>query len=144
MLLGIRHAGLIVSDMEKSVDFYVNKIGFEVLQDFWDGSEGINNLAGTKDMNVHMIKMKSPDGSVIELLKYHGENVSHARNYDQLYSVGEAHIAIQVKNARDFYDHCKIKDIETLSEPIRSNEGIANVFFIFDPDKYRVEVVEII
>ena len=144
MLLGVRHAGLIVSDMEKSVDFYVNKIGFQVLQDFWDGSEGINNLAGTSGMNVHMVKMKSPDGSVIELLKYYGDEVSYERNYNKLYSVGEAHIAIQVKNAKEFFNHCHKNGIETLSEPIKSNEGIAYVFFIFDPDRYRVEVVEII
>lgn len=35
-------------------------------------------------------------------------------------------------------------EIEVISEPVLSSEGIAIVFFCLDPDGVRVELVEII
>jgi catechol 2,3-dioxygenase-like lactoylglutathione lyase family enzyme len=144
MLLGIRHTGLIVSDLSKSKNFYENILGFEVIQDFEDDSDYINTITATSGALVKMVKIKSPDQSVIELLSYEGDIEPTTREDVPIYNVGEAHIAIQVSNAEDFYSHLAQHNIKVLSEPVLSSEGFAKVFFCIDPDNYRVEVVEII
>ena len=68
MLLGVRHSGYIVSDIEVSRKFYETVLGFEVMQAFEDNSDYINNITCTSGAVVRMVKMKSPDGSVIEIL----------------------------------------------------------------------------
>lgn len=144
MLIGIRHIGLIVSDIEVSKKFYTNFLGFKVIQHFEDSSEYINTITNTKNVNVEMVKMESPDKSVIEILKYSGKDFDYKRNFTSITSVGEAHIAIQVDNADNFYNKCIENDIKPISKPILSSESIAKVFFIQDPDKYRIEIVEIL
>ena len=42
MLLGIRHSGYIVSDIEVSRQFYESVLGFEVVQAFEDSSDYTN------------------------------------------------------------------------------------------------------
>ena len=144
MLLGIRHSGYIVSDIDVSRQFYETILGFEVMQAFEDSSDYINDITCTTDAVVKMVKMKSLDGSVIEILSYTGAVSPTTKPRVPIYNVGEAHLAIQVDNADKFYKHLKEKNIRTLSKPILSSEGFAKVFFCLDPDDYRVEVVEIL
>lgn len=143
MLKGIRHSGFIVSDLQKSRKFYEEILGFEVIQAFEDDSDYINRITGTTGALVSMVKLKSPDDSVIELLSYKGKLEPTTKPKLPIYNVGEAHLAIQVENAKEFYAFLLQKTIPVLSEPIISSEGFAKVFFCLDPDDYRIEVVEI-
>ena len=144
MLLGVRHSGYIVSDINVSRNFYENVLGFEVMQAFEDGSDYINDITGTTGALVKMVKMKSLDGSVIEILSYEGGVPATAKPRVPIYNVGEAHLAIQVSDAEKFHQHLIANRVPTLSQPILSSEGFAKVFFCLDPDKYRVEVVEML
>ncbi len=144
MLLGIRHTGLIVKDIQKSLDFYESLIGFNVIQDFWDDSDYINEITRTIGANVHMVKLAAPDGSVIELLSYEGDLEPTERINLPIYNVGEAHIALKISSCQDMYNKLIQNNVEVLSEPIISSEKIAKVFFCLDPDRYRVEFVEMI
>ena len=53
--------------------FMRRDFSFEVIQAFEDNSSYINDITGTSGANVTMVKMKSPDGSVVETLSYGGE-----------------------------------------------------------------------
>ena len=143
MLLGIRHCGFIVSNIDISRKFYEKVLGFEVIQAFEDGSDYINKITCTLGALVKMVKMKSPDGSIIEILSYEGKLKPTTKTKVPIHNVGEAHLAIQVSNAEKFHEHLILNNIKTLSKPIVSSEGFAKVFFCLDPDEYRIEVVEI-
>ena len=143
MLVGIRHSGFIVSDIGVSRHFYEEILGFEGNQAFEDNSSYINDITGTSGANVTMVKMKSPDGSVVEILSYGGEVAPTVKPKVPIYNVGEAHLAIQVSDIDAYHDLLVSKDVPILSRPIVSSEGFAKVFFCLDPDDYRIEVVEI-
>ena len=61
---GYRHTGIICEDIEKSLYFYKDLLGFRVIQDFWDDSDYINKITGLQNSNVHMIKLEADDGTV--------------------------------------------------------------------------------
>ena len=142
LVIGYRHTGIIVNDMESSLQFYRDFLGLEVIQEFTDDSEYINKITGIEKGRAHFIKLKMPDKTVLELLEY----PSHKTKPHKLsiLNVGVAHIALRVKNGQESYEFLKSKGVKILSEPVLSSEGIAKVFFCLDPDGIRVELVEMI
>jgi catechol 2,3-dioxygenase-like lactoylglutathione lyase family enzyme len=142
LVIGYRHTGIIVKNMKKSLHFYKDILGLKVIQDFSDSSEYINKITGINNSDIHMIKLEVGDGTVLEILEYRNHPTELI---DQpIYNVGASHIALQVKNAEKAYDILKEKGIKIISEPILSSEKIAKVFFCFDPNNVRIELVEML
>ena len=139
---GYRHTGIICKDIKKSLYFYRDLLGLEIIQDFWDDSEYINTITSINDANVHMIKLKAEDGTVIELLDY----VTHPTDLipQEIYNVGACHVAFQVYDIQIAYDVLTEKNVEFLSPPVLSSEGIAKVCFCLDPNNVRIELVEML
>ena len=139
---GYRHIGIICKDIDKSLEFYRDFLGMEVIQDFWDDSKYINEITGMKCANVHMIKLKANDGTVLELLDY----VTHPTELikQEVYNVGLCHLALQVYNIDEAKNELERKGVKFLSSPVLSSEGIAKVCFCFDPNDIRIELVEMI
>jgi len=139
---GSRHTGLICKDIHKSLLFYRDFLGLEVIQDFWDDSEYINKITGIKGANIHMIKLKADDGSIVELLDY----VTHPTELleQEIYNVGACHFAFQVYDIEQAYHDLLQKGVNFLSKPILSSEGIAKVCFCMDPNNIRIELVEML
>jgi catechol 2,3-dioxygenase-like lactoylglutathione lyase family enzyme len=142
IVIGSRHTGIVCKDIELSLYFYRDILGFQVIQDFWDDSRYINDITGINDAKVHMIKLRAPDGTVIELLDY----VTHPTDLNLLpvYNVGSCHLALQVLSAEHAYNTMIDHNIKVLSKPILSSEGIAKVFFCLDPSNIRIEIVELV
>ena len=92
---GYRHTGVICSDLDKSVHFYRELLGLDVIQDFWDDSGYMNTITGLEEANVHMVKLRADDGMVLELLDY----VSHPtkRKEQPVYNVGACHLAFHLR-----------------------------------------------
>jgi catechol 2,3-dioxygenase-like lactoylglutathione lyase family enzyme len=139
---GFRHTGIICKDIVKSLEFYRDYLGFTVIQDFWDDSEYINKITGISKANVHMIKLKAHDGTVLELLDY----ITHPTELieQEVYTVGACHLALQVYDIEVAYEELVSKGVSFISRPILSSEGIAKVCFCFDPNNTRIELVEML
>jgi len=139
---GYRHTGITCNDLKKSLEFYRDYLGLEVIQDFWDNSSYINEITGIKDANIHMIKLKADDGTIIELVDY----VTHPTNLieHKIHNVGICHLALQVYDIEKAYDFLSKKGIKFLSKPILSSEGIAKVCFCMDPNNIRIELVQML
>ena len=56
IVIGYRHTGIITKDIKKSLDFYHNILGLEVIQEFTDTSDYINEITGLKGAEAHFIK----------------------------------------------------------------------------------------
>lgn len=142
IVTGYRHTGIIVADMEKSLHFYRDLLGLEVIQDFTDSSQYINTITGLKNGTAHFIKLKTADGIVIELLEY----LTHPTKFvkQKIYNVGLCHLALRVDNIKKSYQSLMKKGIKFVSPPVLSSEGIAKVCFCFDPTGIRVELVEML
>lgn len=141
-VIGFRHTGIITKDINKSLHFYKDILGLEVIQEFYDDSDYINEITGTKEGAAHFIKLKMEDGTVLELLEY---PTHPTEPFDlPIINVGLPHIALQVEDILYTYEHLVSNNIQVLSKPVLSSEGIAKVFFCLDPDGIRVEIVEMI
>lgn len=142
LVIGYRHAGIIVKDMEKSLRFYRDILGLEVLQDFSDKSEYMNTVTGITGADVRFVKMKTQDGVVIEILEYRSHPTEHINQ--PIFNVGACHLALRVADAEEAYQKLVESGVKVLSNPVLSSEKIAKVFFCLDPNNVRIEIVEMI
>ena len=116
------HMSLVVSDLEKSVDFYTNMLGFKVIR--------YQNLY---PYNAAFIW--TGDGEpIIELMQAIPDAKGAA-------PVGFGHLGLFVENVDELYDKTIAAGATWRSEPRRPGPGAPYMGFIKDPDGNAVEIM---
>lgn len=64
MIIGYRHTELVVSNLEKSIKFYV-RLGFEVWRQQLERESYIEGVTGMKGVSLEWAKLKGVDGALI-------------------------------------------------------------------------------
>lgn len=141
MIKNIRHTGIVVEDKEKSLEFYRDLLGFEIVKEANEKGSFISEISGSKKVEVITVKMKLfGTHSMIELLEY--KKFKESKWNKELPECGVRHLALTVKNLNKLYQKLKEKNIPFLSEPKISNDGKAKVCFCVAPEGSYIELVE--
>ena len=142
MVKNVRHTGIVVEDMEASLPFYRDLLGFEIYKKMDESGAYIDNISGLKQVQVTTIKMRGPDGSGIELLHY----ASHSRTQKarDLCEIGVSHMAFTVDNLDDYCEKFKTQGIAFNAPPQLSPDGYAKVTFCRAPEGTFIELVELL
>ncbi len=138
----IRHTGIVVSDMERSLHFYRDLLGLEVWADFRDNSDFVQNVTDVPGAHLWMIKLKAADGVSIELLQY----LSHPQDVPEpvrACDVGCNHVAFQVSDLDALYAQLQAAGIRFHAPPTLSADGSAKVTYCRDPEGVIIELVEL-
>ena len=136
------HTGIVVSDIEKSLHFYENLLGFKVIKRMDEEGSYIDNLLKLKNGKVTTIKMCLDKRNMIELLYFH--NFKKKNKEKKIYDIGLTHFSVTVDNISILYARLTKKGINFLSHPQISSDGYAKVAFCKDPDGVFIEMVEIL
>ena len=139
----IRHTGVVVSDMKRSLPFYRDLLGMEVWADFKDDSEMLEAVTEVPGANIWMVKLKAADGVSIELLQYLS-NPQDVPEPSKACDVGCNHVALQVENLDALYEKLMAAGIRFHAPPTVSSDGGAKVTYCRDPEGVIVELVEIL
>ena len=139
----VRHAGIVVSNLDNSLFFYTRLLGMKVARRMDESGDYIDAVTGLKAVNLTTVKLAADDGSLIELLFFHSHHgkVLQERN---LFDKGISHIAFTVKDVEVQYDKLREEGVEFISLPQTSPDGYAKVAFCKDPDGNFVELVEVL
>lgn len=121
------HTMLRVGNLEKSIAFYTQVLGMQVLRqhDFPDGKFTLA-FVGYGD---------EKDQTVIELTYNYG-----VTSYDMGKAFG--HIALEVDNAYDACEKVKLAGGKVVREAGPMMHGTTVIAFVEDPDGYKVEFIE--
>ena len=141
MSLNIRHTGIVVTDLERSKNFYCNLLGFKVKKEMDEHGQFIDNFSDLINVLVTTCKMTLENGDMVELMHYksHPETADMKRKITQ---IGCSHIALTVNNLDDGYDILTSAGVDFNSPPQYSPDGFAKATFCKDPDGTLVELVE--
>ncbi|MDD5650743.1 MAG: VOC family protein [Candidatus Nanoarchaeia archaeon] len=121
--MNVRHCGMFVKDLIKSVNFY-KQLGFV---EYYNNIEKWNYFGELK-----ISKLKSENGFNIELIESDKVNELNDKH----------HIALEVENVDDIYN--KLKDnFNFIITPTISPDGSAKVAFFKGYENY-IELVEIL
>ncbi len=143
MLKEIRHTGIVVTDMAKSLAFYRDLLGLKVAKDFTEEGDYIDSVLGLSGVKVRMVKLTTADGATVELLQY----LSHPRetpNNRQICEIGCSHVAFTVDDIDKEYQRLLKNGVRFNCPPCISPDGYAKVAFCHDPDGTSLELVEVL
>lgn len=140
MVKNIRHTGIVVNDLNASLNFYERLLGFEVVRQKDESRDYIDQLLALHGTKITTVKMAAPDGQMIELLYYH----SHPREQKprEICDIGISHIAFTVDDLNSEYEKLKGHGIRFNCPPQLSPDGRAKVTFCQAPEGTFVELVE--
>lgn len=93
----IRHFGIVVSDIEKSLRFYRDLLGLKIKVDVLEEGKFIDTILGIENVRVRTVKMAADDGYLIELLWYKSHPRKRRKNND-IRNIGASHPAFTVGN----------------------------------------------
>ncbi len=142
MIENIRHTGIVVDDLEKSLYFYIEYLGFKVAQKLIERGSFIDQVLGFKNLDLTTVKLVLPNSQMIELLDFKShknENLSQTIN-----EIGPTHLAFTVENIDKLYHLLLSNNIRFISEPKVASDGCAKVAFCQAPEGTYIELVEIV
>jgi len=142
MIKDIRHTGIVVVDLEASLYFYRDLLGFQIAKQMEESGDYIDNISSLRNVKVTTVKLTSQSGQMIELLKYHSHPAE--QKMPEICEIGISHIAFTVDNLDIEYKRLKDKGIKFNSPPQLSPDGYAKVTFCRAPEGTLIELVEVL
>lgn len=145
---GILHTGLTVSDLDRSIAFYRDLLGLELIAQ-WDSSRPyLRTVVGYPDAELRIALLRLPGaagaaGHHIELLEY--RRPRGTRGDANTYNPGNGHVAFMVDDLEATYAALKGRGVRFKSAPVDithgRNAGGRAVYF-FDPDDITLEMIQ--
>ena len=136
----LRHIGITVTDLEKSLEFYRDILGFQVVRIMDESGAHIDKFSALEGVKVKTVKLKDANGGMLELLQYH----SHPKEAERkdITHIGCSHFALTVKNLDLLLDRVLEKGYTINSPPQYSPDGKVKLTFCSGPDGTLIEMVE--
>jgi catechol 2,3-dioxygenase-like lactoylglutathione lyase family enzyme len=141
MIKNIRHTGIVVSNLNASLHFYQNVLGFKIVKQMEESGQYIDNMLALSNVRVTTVKIASPDGQLIELLYFHSH--PRERKSHEVCDVGISHIALTVDDLDSCYDRLRNLGVQFNCPPQLSPDGYAKVSFCRAPEGTLIELVEL-
>lgn len=148
MIISIWHASFTVADIDRSIGFYRDELGFDLVHTQEQANEYTRKFVGYPDAHLKVAQFAIPgaepsrSGHLIELVQYvapKGDPVHPER-----YQPGAAHLAFQVDDTWAVYERLSANGVHFISEPVAItagiNEGGATVY-LEDPDGNTLEFI---
>ena len=142
---GIFHTGITVSDLDRSIPFYRDVLGLEVMigpTDVFEGDE-LSKALGVEDARLRLVIFKVGDGS-LELLQYLSPD-SAMKAPMPPNTLGAMHVAFRVKDVQVKMKEFEEKGVKFLSPLNVVDEGPLEGWkwiYFNDPDGITLELVQ--
>jgi catechol 2,3-dioxygenase-like lactoylglutathione lyase family enzyme len=144
MMMELRHAGIVVADLDRARHFYCDLLGLKVLRSMEEDGAFLDNILGLKGVRVTTLKLAADQGSaVLELLKFHSPRTPAAPRRG-LVELGPSHVAFTVEDLDALYARLTRAGVRFNAPPQLSPDGLAKVTFCYDPEGTPLELVEML
>jgi catechol 2,3-dioxygenase-like lactoylglutathione lyase family enzyme len=145
---GILHTGLTVSDLDRSIAFYRDLLGLELIAQ-WDSSQPyLRAVVGYPDaeLRIALLRLPGPAGAAghhIELLEY--RRPRGTRGDANTYNPGNGHVAFMVDDLETIYADLKGRGVRFKSAPVDITHGRnagGRAIYFYDPDDITLEMIQ--
>ena len=140
----IHHTGYTVSDLDRSVAFYRDLLGCEVIAEQEKQGGYLAEIVGYPDAHVRMAHLRLPDGEhVVELFQYLAPQGGKAEVEPK--NVGASHLCFISDDLAGDYERLVAAGVSTVSPPVEVDTGINTggyALYLRDPDGIAVEIFQ--
>lgn len=150
MIDAVDHINLVVSDLERSVHFYTELLGFKEIRRARLEGQWIESIIGLNDVSANVVYIVAPAGEPrLELLCYESPQGESILAHSRANTIGLRHIAFRVKNIHAAVKRLKQAQVpiigETVAVPataITHDAGRKILCYFLDPDGILLELAE--
>jgi catechol 2,3-dioxygenase-like lactoylglutathione lyase family enzyme len=141
----LHHTGYTVSNLDRSVAFYRDLLGCEIMATQEKEGGYLAAIVGYPNAHVRMAHLRVPGSEhVIELFEYLAPD-GHDADVEPR-NVGSSHLCFVVDDLPEFYDRLKESGVDSfVSPPIDVDTGINRggyALYLKDPDGITVELFQ--
>ena len=143
MIKAVRHTGVVVRDLEKSTEFYC-ALGFVEDNRAIEEGDFIDTVVGLQNTKLEWVKLKAPDGYLLELLQYYSHPEQKEITKQKSNQLGCSHLAFSVDDIDSICE--KIEEIggSIVNLPALTNNKKVKVAYCYDNEGNLIEIVEIL
>jgi catechol 2,3-dioxygenase-like lactoylglutathione lyase family enzyme len=142
-LTGISHTSFTVSDLDRSLAFYRDVLGLELLVEIQRDGDFIEQVVGFPGASLRIVGLKLPHGSdhILELIEY---RAPQGNKIDlRTCNPGVAHLCFVTDDIHSAYEALRAKGVVFKSPPVRVPSGPStggyDAYFL-DPDGITLEL----
>ena len=143
MIRSVRHTGIVVRDLEKSTEFYC-ALGFVKDNQAIEEGNFIDTVVGLQNTKLEWVKLKAPDGYLLELLQYHSHPESTEITQQKSNKLGCSHMAFSVDNIDRICEKIKQLGGCIVNPPALTNDKKIKVAYCHDLEGVLMEIVEVL
>jgi glyoxylase I family protein len=143
-VVAANHTGITVSDLERSLAFWRDVLGFEYSHSAHQTGERVEQITGVKGGELKLAVLKVPGGHRIELLEYLAP--PDRKHFDlRPCDVGHAHVALIVDDLDAVLETIEASGWKAAGKPqmltVGPNAG-KRVVYVRDPDGTTIEFMQ--
>jgi catechol 2,3-dioxygenase-like lactoylglutathione lyase family enzyme len=146
----VDHINIIVSDLEKSVNFYTEMLGFKEIKRAHLEGDWIESIVGLKGVEADVAYILAPEGEPrIELLCYKTPRGMRLPHNSSANTVGLRHIAFRVNDIHNLYKKLLGNGVKFIGEPVVVPQSVIShdagqkvLCYFTDPDGVLLEFAE--
>ncbi|MGH7899591.1 MAG: VOC family protein [Candidatus Binatia bacterium] len=138
----VTHLGVCVSDLERSIGFYRDLLGFQYLSRIHLTGEPSDTLLALEGVDVHAAYLER-DGVRLELLYFASPVAEPLEPPRRMNHLGLTHLSLRVTELNEVVERLRARDVRVLDRtridiPARGSAAV----MITDPDGLWIELVE--
>ena len=145
MFLGVDHFAFAVSNLDRSLGFYRDLLGLEViLRKVWD-EEYVRKMVGYPDssLDITLLRLPGDDAAILELIEY--QQPKGIRVDSQLPTPGNAHLCLLDDDIEGTYKRLRAEGVEFVAEPVAVTAGPnigRKAAYVLDPDNIAIQLIQ--
>lgn len=142
------HVNIVVTDMERSVEFYSDLLGLKKVFETVLSGAWIDEVTGLNGVEARCVFMESPGiGVRLELLQYLSPTLAPRSGLAAPHLPGIRHLAFRVDDIAEFHAYAAAKGVRFVSGPVSVPFAIPGgirkrLCYFHDPDGVLVEAAD--
>ena len=139
------HTGITVSNLERSLEFWQNVLGFEFSHRAHQTGERVEQITGVKGAELNLAVVKAPGGHKIELLEYLAPPDRKRDASLRPCDVDHVHVALVVDDLDAILEKVAASGWKAAGEPQALTTGPnagKRVVYVRDPDGTTIEFMQ--
>ena len=144
-ILSADHTGITVSNLERSLAFWRDVLGFEFSHTAHQKGERPEQITGVKGADLKLAVLKTPTGHKIELLEYYAPPDRKKQNDLRPCDLGHVHVALIVDDLDAVLERIASSGWKAAGKPQTLDHGPnvgKRVVYVHDPDGTTIEFMQ--
>ena len=150
MIRAVDHINIVVTDLDRSVRFYTELLGFRKTREAYLEGEWIDRIVGLRGVKAQAVFIVAPAGEPrIELLAYASPAGGAFAESSRANTIGLRHIALRVDDMAAIVERLRAAGVTVFNDPVRVPAGVVQhdagektLVYFLDPDGVILELAE--